>query len=260
MASENSGDQKRPAWWGNRRGVEIESARKRRALEQRILFGGYRASDSIVTFDVLGTTGKCYIVRFSSTNEGWSCTCPDYALRGRGHRCKHIYFVLARVLHVSIVEDAQSSAAANSGSFKSVEDVEAAMITQQVARQFVYDPTPPSRDPTKEADAPPPPPPPASAPSSLALSASDVKTVVPDRNAGVKQRPYLGDDCAICYETFTPECAVFYCNTTCGKTVHRGCFQRLVDFKGEPMCPYCRADMRPEGMVAAKRRRRVDHH
>ncbi|CAI5508726.1 unnamed protein product, partial [Closterium sp. Naga37s-1] len=45
-------------------------------------------------FHVLGATGNVYTVTISQQP---SCTCPDY---GNGNLCKHVLFVLLRVLHV----------------------------------------------------------------------------------------------------------------------------------------------------------------
>lgn len=248
------------------------SARKKRALQQPILFVDYRASDTSIAFEVLGATGSNYRVQFvSSAAGGWSCTCPDYAPHGRaprrGHKCKHIFFVLARILHVPIDDDREAPPA-----FKTIDQVEAAMVRQRVGRQFTYDPTqplppsppprPPARVPTagrrrhhrrhapeEEGDEAAPP----SSPDASLAAPVEAKSI------SVPQRPYLGDECCICYDKFTPDCAVFFCESTCGKTVHQTCFQRLVDFKQAPLCPYCRADMRPAGLslpTARKRRRR----
>ena len=44
---------------------------------------------------IMGNSGKTYTVTIS--NEP-SCTCPDYTTRG--NRCKHIYFVLIRIMNI----------------------------------------------------------------------------------------------------------------------------------------------------------------
>ena len=49
--------------------------------------------DPIREFLVMGTTGNVYTVTIE--NEP-SCTCPDFQLRQR--RCKHIFFILMRVM------------------------------------------------------------------------------------------------------------------------------------------------------------------
>lgn len=47
-------------------------------------------------FDLCGTTGNLYTV---TINASPSCTCPDHEQRKR--RCKHIYFILVRIMGVS---------------------------------------------------------------------------------------------------------------------------------------------------------------
>lgn len=235
-------------------------ARKQRALRQRIFFVDARATDSHMCFEVLGTTDNSYQVKFAADKGAWSCTCPDYAPRGRmprhGHRCKHIFFVLARVLHLAIDEH-------DTTTLHTIDQVEAAMTAQQVARQFVYDPTQPLPPPAprperKRSDG--------SSPTSSDDSEVErddspaTATAAPAPTARVPQRPFVGDHCCICFDTFAADSPVFFCETTCGKSVHRECFQRLVDFKQEPRCPHCRADMRPDGLVLQKpksKRRRL---
>jgi hypothetical protein len=171
---------------------------------------------------------------------------------------------LARVLHVTIDDDRAAPPA-----FKSIDQIEAAMVAQHVAQQFTYDPTQPLPPPTMasrrrrehlpesdEAEAAPPSSPDTSSPSSEGEAKSPPSSVPPAPPAKVVQRPYLGDECCICYDKFTAECSVFFCEATCGKTVHQACFQRLVDFKQAPLCPYCRADMRPDGLILSKGRKR----
>lgn len=59
-------------------------------------------------FEVSGSTGNLYVISLKYKGDAsrprMSCTCPDYARRRK--LCKHIYFVLDRVLHF---EDLQVS-------------------------------------------------------------------------------------------------------------------------------------------------------
>lgn len=220
--------------------------RKRRALEQRLLFIDHRATAESILFEVLGTQGTPWNVKFTAGTQEWCCSCPDFAPAGRaprrGHRCKHIYFVLARILHVPLDGHA---------GFRSVDEVEAAMVAQQVGRQFIYDPA--------EVYPPTPPLRPAAAPSSP-TTPTDPDEEKAARIVGlvvkVPQRSHVGEDCAICLEPMSKECAVVFCETMCGKSCHRSCFQRYADHKKTTSCPYCRADMKPDGITLSKRRRR----
>jgi len=56
-----------------------------------------------IEFEVLGTTGKIYNVTLNGDNKKWKCTCPDHMIRG--YQCKHIYFIIYRVLHFTDSDD-----------------------------------------------------------------------------------------------------------------------------------------------------------
>lgn len=77
------------------------SARQARGLSQCLLLKprSLRIIDlNFVMCDVIGSTGKEYSV---AVNDGWTtCSCPDFAQNDGAVTCKHIYFVLSRVLHV----------------------------------------------------------------------------------------------------------------------------------------------------------------
>lgn len=72
--------------------------RKNRGQQQRIYLVLTHAFDDKILerqYDVMGTTGNVYSVRIEKTP---TCTCPDY--QTRHNRCKHIYFVLSRIMKV----------------------------------------------------------------------------------------------------------------------------------------------------------------
>ncbi len=64
--------------------------RKQKSLVQKLF---YIDRPEINTFLIMGTTKNVYHITINDTP---SCTCPDYVTRN--NRCKHIYFVLMRVL------------------------------------------------------------------------------------------------------------------------------------------------------------------
>ena len=53
---------------------------------------------------IMGNSGRTYKVTITNRP---SCTCPDYIMRG--NRCKHIYFVLIRIMNISNYTDRQFS-------------------------------------------------------------------------------------------------------------------------------------------------------
>ena len=72
--------------------------RKDRGKSQRIfliLSHNNKENNLERMYDVMGTTGNVYTVSIKTSP---SCTCPDHTTRFR--RCKHIYFVLTRIMKV----------------------------------------------------------------------------------------------------------------------------------------------------------------
>ena len=76
----------------------IPNSRKRRCSNQKMLL--IERSPKIKNFQrefiIMGSTGNIYNITIKDTP---MCTCPDYVKRG--NRCKHIYFVLVKIMRVS---------------------------------------------------------------------------------------------------------------------------------------------------------------
>lgn len=78
-------------------GDPIDFQRVQRAISQRLYLTGASSEDSgskYAYFQVEGSTGKSYIVTFNT--ERATCDCPDFSTRGK--ICKHIIFIIVRVL------------------------------------------------------------------------------------------------------------------------------------------------------------------
>lgn len=76
--------------------MEIAKFRRReRAMTQPIYVLDCTIGSDTATFDVLGTSKTVYHVTYSIV-ETSRCSCPDHVVRG--NTCKHIYFILDRVL------------------------------------------------------------------------------------------------------------------------------------------------------------------
>lgn len=75
--------------------MRSDKGRLNRALKNRLyLISANQENSQEWNFSVEGTTGNIYNVNFNK--EKLSCTCPDYRLRN--NICKHIYFIIGRVL------------------------------------------------------------------------------------------------------------------------------------------------------------------
>ena len=185
--------------------------RQQRGLNDRLLLVEQIVADTGFThFMVLGTRGSTYVVKLT---EEPTCSCPDFSTRGC--RCKHIYFVLQRVLGCG----------------------------DRLAFQSKFTPDQLTRMLTGQPFLPPPP--------SL-NQADDNKVIVidltKDDDAKVLQRPITNDDpCPMCYEIMDPKTEeIVYCKLKCGQNMHKQCFQRWSDRQLKVLhlqnvtCPMCR--------------------
>lgn len=190
---------------------EIDSARFERALTQRILLVRWEKTETlfaeqretVVKFEVLGTRGITYTVKIG---DNCTCSCPDFEQRGAIHKCKHILFVLCKLLGLS-PEFARRTSFCTS-------DVEQWLQTAPVAR--------------------------------LSTSDNETKTDgVTDIETKHPQRPLEEDPCPICYDDFQKGEFILYCSEQCGHNVHGTCYKRWFDSRKksgekEPICVFCR--------------------
>jgi hypothetical protein len=167
-------------------------------------------------FLVLGSTGNVYTV---GINRHPSCTCPDHS---KGNVCKHIIFVMLRVLGISRDSNLW---------------YQSALLQQELASIF-------ANAPQRQAHA-------VMARSSVRRAlvgasadqdAAGAVEVEEDENA---RKPFEGEDCAICFETMSKSEELVWDRGSCGKSMHRACFRMWVshssrDGGAEPLCPSCR--------------------
>jgi hypothetical protein len=186
--------------------------RQQRGLNDRLLLVEQIVADTGFThFMVLGTTGKTYVVKLIQEPE---CSCPDFCTRGV--RCKHIYFVLQRVLGCG----------------------------ERLAFQPEFTPDQLTRMLTGQ---------PAVAKNLVASQDSEHKVIVidltqEDKVDGVAQKPITDEDpCPMCYETMDPKTEqIVYCKAKCGQNMHKQCLKRWGDRQLKVLhqktvsCPMCR--------------------
>lgn len=70
--------------------------RMNRGKTQKIYLVNRNVDDQAAKFNVMGTTGNIYEVKLSGSP---TCTCPDFCQRQ--NRCKHIFFMLAKIFNVN---------------------------------------------------------------------------------------------------------------------------------------------------------------
>ena len=69
--------------------------RMNRGKTQKIYLINRNINDESAVFSVMGTTGNIYEVKLSGSP---TCSCPDFCQRQ--NRCKHIFFMLAKIFTV----------------------------------------------------------------------------------------------------------------------------------------------------------------
>ena len=234
-----------------------------RALSQRLFLINQKEITPLHRdFTVLGATGNVYVV---SIKHKPSCICPDAA---KGHLCKHILFVMHRVLKVGR-RGPDAGRYANSYSPMLYQK---AYLSSELYEIFANAPMPGAgaaaaeagvavdaavkkaylratgeRDEEEEAR------------EAAAAEAARVAKGVADAAAAAAAGPLVeksltgqlrhavsaDDDCAICYETLDDHTSLVWCRAQCGQNLHAACFAQWRGTKlkqGDAVdCPHCRS-------------------
>ena len=163
--------------------------------------------DYVRDYVIMGSTGNVYNVKIKDYPE---CTCPDYVSRHR--KCKHIYFVLIRVMQVNKIdeyledEDFYDKKTLKK-MFKNIPDV---------ANNLQID------DSKKEMY-------------------NKMKNNNNDNNNDCHSIKKDTDDlCPICLDDLENGEELDYCKYSCGKYIHKYCFAMMCK-KREANCPFCRS-------------------
>jgi hypothetical protein len=186
------------------------STRKDRGIKQKIFLLGQnekQSSNIEKIFDVMGTTGRVYNV---TINKSPHCTCPDFKLRKK--RCKHIYFVLIRIMNIQ--EEKQDNQIYSDDElekmFSFIQNLPGIVAEKQYIDQY---------DKLKN------------------------KSTRPKRE--ITQE----DICAICLDYYCEsDLEISYCNNTnCGFPVHAICFDQINKKNRTPQCIICKCKWKSNG-------------
>ncbi|GAA5963569.1 hypothetical protein JCM8115_002033 [Rhodotorula mucilaginosa] len=182
-----------------------------------------RTSPISEQLSVLGSTGNLYTVKVGHLP---SCDCPDGA---KGNHCKHLLFVLLKVLGVP---------------WSSNLWYQSALLTEELQAIFTLArPAPRTmlEDRVKSA-------------YEVATGKKKVEQGEQDGGPVKKRIPQEGDSCPICYEDFEPgaENGLVFCLTIsgCGNALHAECFSNWAKTSNPTTCPLCREKW-PSGSTAA---------
>lgn len=209
--------------------------RVRRSLSERMLLvrrGPSRAQNGCHAegeeFCVMGTTGNLYDV---TIDREVSCTCVD---SGKGHQCKHILFIMLRVLRVERSSYLIYQRGLLSSELQTIlrDNSTTSTTGTLLANAAVRETLDSIRGPQE----------------GMAPGQSSLKT----NGSKVKRKPVEADDrCGICFETLhNPEAVedTVWCQFGCGRTLHQSCMHRwakmqlLLTETRSAKCPYCRIE------------------
>ena len=208
-----------------------------RALHQRLyLIEGKTSDNGGAQFAVLGSTGNVYDVTIANTA---NCDCPDH---GRSYLCKHILFVLLKVLRV----DADSPLVYQSAWLSSEL---ATMLAGWTERQRGRD---------------------VLANDLVLQKYAEMKNPEGKRSAeddgndeGCRKQVDPDTDCPICFDVLGSE-ELTYCRVACGTNFHKSCMERWGSTSGyygsakRLTCPNCRSPWEDPTISSCKKRSRHD--
>lgn len=179
-----------------------ESQRKLRGVSQKIfLVLTHEFDENILErkYDVMGTTGNVYTVSIKNVP---ICTCPDYTLRFK--RCKHIYFVLKRIMKIQ----------------QEYEDI-IEYNDNDLIHMFSNIPE---------------------ITNNIKLHTNLVNKYVSLKTNGIILQKKIEDDdiCPICLDTlYDCDEEIVFCKYYCGNNIHKECFDIINDNKTDITCLYC---------------------
>lgn len=145
---------------------------------------------------VMGSTGNIYSVSIQKQPQ---CTCPDYKQRKK--RCKHIYFVLLRIMKVKNEDQLEYSDADLIQMIKNIPEITKNLIVnKKVAEEY------------KKIDS---------------------KTGLVEKNMDAD------DLCPICLDDLNNGQPIDYCKFSCGKCIHEACLKMWIQGSKSNKCLFC---------------------
>lgn len=183
-----------------------EKERKTRGIKQNLFLIEMKNNSEKYEkeFMVMGSTGNVYVVIIGEIP---TCTCPDFITRNK--RCKHIYFILIRVMK-SKNEDCEIYTENDlKEMYKNIPIITSNLLVDEKIKKN-YD--------------------------KLKL-----KNKFEFTNDSLINKKETNDICPICLEDLENGEILDYCKYSCGKSIHKICFSMWCKQK-KANCVYCRAD------------------
>lgn len=180
-------------------------ARKQRGSTQTLFLIEILDSDDMYqkSYSVMGSTGNVYTVTIQDIP---TCTCPDYTTRG--NRCKHIYFILIRVMKCTDVDQTTYTNDDILNMFTNIPKI-TQNLTLDTKKKAIY-------DKFKKENK---------------LAGTDKSEV---------NKKDTDDLCPICLDDLENGEELEFCKYSCGKPVHKVCYSMWT--KKQPLnCVFCKA-------------------
>lgn len=157
-------------------------------------------------FIVMGSTGNVYHV---TIREYPTCTCPDFMTRMR--RCKHIFFILIKVMKIKNSDQEEYYDDELLEMFKNIPQITENLVADSVIKEKYK-----------------------------RINSIDEKEEENEKDEKVKKKS-IDDICPICLENLDNGQDVDYCKYSCGKQIHKLCFKMWCK-KNQPTCVFCRGE------------------
>lgn len=151
-------------------------------------------------FTIMGSTGNLYDVTITQTPK---CTCPDFVTRH--NRCKHIYFILIRIM--GIAQDKTDE-----------KEFTKRKLTMMFSKNTVVD-----KDVIADTNI------------------QNKYDKLKKNNGSLVELKTLDDLCPVCLDDLNNGDAVIYCKHSCGKPIHEDCFAMWTRIKPKN-CLSCNAN------------------
>lgn len=198
------------------------------------------SSSFCAKFHVIGSTGNMYVVKLRNDPEiiansliklCTNCSCPDFTLRKI--TCKHIYFVLSRVLRLPELLWKKGT------NFMAQDFLDIYMGFKNFQKNrlgIIHNPDEKVVESRDKGDK-------------GVLSVSVEKT---NQRSVTEQK-----ECSICLCDFEANEKLVFCYKTCGYNFHELCFQRWILQTKKHQCPLCRSEMKI--VIPNPKKRKMTH-
>jgi hypothetical protein len=190
----------------------MKSDRKNKATNQQLYLIELIPTEnkSEKNFAVMGSTGNVYKVTIKDLPE---CTCPDYRLRSS--RCKHIYFILMRVMKFSNVDDEIYDEKDLKQMYDNIPHITRNLIVDKKIRENYK--------------------------KLVKIDDDDEKSLNNSPEGEELQKVKIDDVCPICLEDLQNGQELDRCKKSCGKYIHKICFSMWCK-KNTAACVFCREE------------------